>query len=412
MRQLPVRLSRRTLALGLAGIALLAVALSGIAHLVEGTGSDWTTVERADLSLTVDVAGSLKAVHSQALGPPAIKGIWELKIAHMSPEGSEVEKGEVVLAFDASELELRLQEITAAYQSARKELEKKETDITIQRRDDALRLAEAEANRQKAALKLDRPPELVAANELAKVRIDLDTAEKEIAYLHAREESLEVAFEAEAGVLREERDRAAGRVREIKAAITEMEVKAPRSGTVIYTTTRRGEKKKVGDPCWREEKVLEIPDLTEMTAEGEVDEVDAGKLAVGQGVKLRLEAYPDTEITGRVESISATVGRRSWRSPLKVVRVRLRLDETDPMRMRPEMRFRGTIEVERIRDALVVARDAVVNTPDGPMVRRRRLTGLRTVPVTLGRSNTELVEVLEGLSVGDRVLRVIPPPRL
>jgi HlyD family secretion protein len=265
-------------------------------------------------------------------------------------------------------------------------------------------LAEAEANRQKAALKLDRPPELVAANELAKVRIDLDTAEKEIAYLHAREESLEVAFEAEAGVLREERDRAAGRVREIKAAITEMEVKAPRSGTVIYTTTRRGEKKKVGDPCWREEKVLEIPE--------EVDEVDAGKLAVGQGVKLRLEAYPDTEITGRVESISATVGRRSWRSPLKVVRVRLRLDETDPMRMRPEMRFRGTIEVERIRDALVVARDAVVNTPDGPMVRRRRLTGLRTVPVTLGRSNTELVEVLEGLSVGDRVLRVIPPPRL
>ncbi len=62
--------------------------------------------------------------------------------------------------------------------------------------------------------------------------------------------------------------------------------------------------------------------------------------------------------------------------------------------MRPEMRFRGTIEVERIRSALVVAKDAVVNTPGGPVVRRRRFTGLQTIPVTLGRSTAELVEIL------------------
>ncbi len=249
-----------------------------------------------------------------------------------------------------------LQEITAAYDSARKELEKKEAGIAIQRRNHALRMAEAKANRQKAALKLDRPRQFVAANELAKVRIDLDTFEKEIAYL---QESGEVSRSRLRGRNRGTPRRAgsvAGRLQEIKAAITAMAVKAPRSGTVIHTTDGRGEKKKVGDPCWRAERVLEIPDLTKMTAEGEVDEVDAGKLAVGQSVKLRLDAYPDAEITGRVESISATVGRPSRRSPLKIVRVRIRLDESDPLRMRPEMRFRGTIEVERIRSALVVAK--------------------------------------------------------
>ncbi len=290
MLRFPIGLSRRTLALGIASVAFFLAALSGIAHLVEGTGPDWTTIERTDLSLTVDVSERLQAVYSQALGPPAVKWMWEFQIEDMAPEGSEVEKGEVVLAFDTTELERRLQEITAAYDSARKELEKKEAGIAIQRRNHALRMAEAKANRQKAALKLDRPRQFVAANELAKVRIDLDTFEKEIAYLQDREKSLEVAFEAETAVLRGERDRVAGRLQEIKAAITAMAVKAPRSGTVIHTTDGRGEKKKVGDPCWRAERVLEIPDLTKMTAEGEVDEVDAGKLAVGQSVKLRLEA--------------------------------------------------------------------------------------------------------------------------
>ncbi len=74
---------------------------------------------------------------------PATRGVWEYKIAHMAPEGEEVAAGTPVLSFDASQLEQRLVELQAAFESAREELEKKTVSRALRQRDDELRLAEA-----------------------------------------------------------------------------------------------------------------------------------------------------------------------------------------------------------------------------------------------------------------------------
>ncbi|MFQ5789551.1 MAG: efflux RND transporter periplasmic adaptor subunit [Acidobacteriota bacterium] len=370
---------------------------------VRGSEGDWVVIGRGDLILTIEVTGTLQAVHSQLLGPPPIPRTWEFKIAYMAPEGTEVRKGERVLAFDTSELEGQLEEATASFDAAVKEIEKKETDLAIRRRDDELRLAEATAKREKAALKLDRPSELVAANELAQFRIDLELAEKEIAYLRERIASLDRAARAELSILREERDRAAARVQEIRQSIARMAVTAPRDGTVIHVTDRRGQKKRVGDACWWRERIVEIPDLTEMRGEAEVDEVDAGKVAIGQPVLFRLDAYPDLELSGGVQSTGATVQRPSPWSPLKILRLKVGLDETDPLRMRPGMRFRGTIETDRISQALLIPSGAVFPTENGPIAYRRSMMGFEKAHLTLGRRNAQWVEVLGGLSEGDRV---------
>ncbi len=55
--------------------------------------------------------------------------------------------------------------------------------------------------------------------------------------------------------------RAAAIVEETQEKIRKMTVRAPRDGTVVYLTSWRDEKKKVGDTCSRCERVLEIPDL-------------------------------------------------------------------------------------------------------------------------------------------------------
>src|SRR6185295_5284639 len=128
---------------------------------------------------------------------------------------------------------------------------------------------------------------------------------------------------------------------------------APGVGTVVYVDTGEGEKKKVGDSCWRGQSVLEIPDLRSMRADGEIDEADAGRLSVGQRVTLRLDAHPDDAFTGRVRSIGGSVRSRSDSNPLKVVKLEIDLDRTDPQRMRPGMRFTGTVEIERAARVLV-----------------------------------------------------------
>ncbi|NJN63860.1 MAG: HlyD family secretion protein, partial [Acidobacteria bacterium] len=75
----------------------------------------------------------------------------------------------------------------------------------------------------------------------------------------------------------------------------------------------------IGDSAWRGEKIIEIPDLRRMQAEGEVDEADAGRVAVGQRVVFRLDAHPDVIHTARVGSIHSAVQTRSPNDPVKVV---------------------------------------------------------------------------------------------
>jgi multidrug efflux pump subunit AcrA (membrane-fusion protein) len=390
------------------GALLLAVAV-GLWFMAGRAGAsatgDWAEVRRDDLVIGVPVGGTLSSVQSARIGPPQVNELWDYKISFMAPEGMQVRAGQPVLGFDTSELERQLLDKRAERDSAQKELEKKQTDLEIARRDRQLELAEAEARQRKAQLKVDVPAELVASKDLAKSREDLDLARREVAYLkdRLRLETLQSNTETES--LARKRDRAAGRVQEMEAAIQQMTVAATRPGTVVYVATDDGEKKKVGDSCWRGQPVLEIPDLARMEAEGDIDEADAGRVAVGQRVTFRLDAHPDDAFTGRVRAIGGSVQSRSERNPLKVVRLELDLDRTDPQRMRPGMRFLGTIETEKIAKALVAPVEAVFNKPAGPVVYRK--TGWRSEEIrpVFGRRNDRLVEVKSGLKAGDMVSR-------
>jgi multidrug efflux pump subunit AcrA (membrane-fusion protein) len=366
-------------------------------------GARWVEAEREDLVISVELEGTLRAVETSVISPPQVRDQWEFKIAFMAPEGQTVEKGMPVLGFDTSDLQQRLIRKQAESDEARKQIEKTEKNLTMVRRQDELRLAEAQARLRKARLKVELPEELLQGRELAMTKLDLELAEKEVVYLQRRLERSAESAEAQLAALRTQRDRADRRVEEITRAIEEMTRKAPRAGTVIYTEGWRGEKKAVGETCWRSESVMELPDLSEMMGKGTVDEADAGKLAEGQRVTLRLDAHPDVEFTGSVRSIWKTVQRKSWRSPVKVARLEIELDETDSRRMRPGMRFRGKVETERVAGALTVPVDAIFLEPDGPVVYRRTLLGHERAQVELGRRNEDRVEVLSGLEEGDAV---------
>ncbi|HYG64923.1 MAG TPA: efflux RND transporter periplasmic adaptor subunit [Thermoanaerobaculia bacterium] len=389
----------------LAAVAVAGWVFSGRSAAADG--EDWVEVQREDLVTGVEVSGTLGAVQSVQLGPPQVPGLYDYKLAFMAPEGMEVRQGQPVLGFDSSELERTLLEKMAERDQAQTELEKRQTDLDLQLGEARMQLAEAEATQRRAALKADVPADLVAGNELQQNKADLELAEKRIAFNKERLVLRERQGRAELDALRNKRDRAAQRVAETEAAIQKMTIVSPRDGTVVYISNR-GEKKKVGDTCWNSEKVIEIPDLRRMKAEGQVDEADAGRVEVGQPVRLALDAHPDVTFTGRVRAIRGAVGRKSRFNALKVVALELELDRTDPQRMRPGMRFLGTIEIDRAPEALVIPAEAVANRAGGPVVYRRGRWEAEEVPVKLGRRNERLVEVLDGLSAGDRVLRRPP----
>ncbi len=365
----------------------------------------WVAAHRGDLVTGFEVSGTLLAVDSESIGPPTIPDYWNFKLSMLAPEGAEVKKGQPVAAFDTSELERKLDQKTAEADEAAKQIEKERADLALGVKDEKLRLAEAEARLRKTELKLEAPPDILGIHERRAAEIEHETAQRESTAIGKRIAALERAATARIALLESRRREAENVVKRTQDSIGQMRQTAPRDGTVVYATNWRGDKKKVGDNVWQAERVVEIPDLRSMKADGEVDEVDAGRVAVGQRVILRLDAHPDDEIRGTITSAGRTVQRkRGTQDPLKVLRVEIKLDKTDPATMRPGMRFQGTVELSRARNAVLIPREAVFVGPEGPYTWRRGLFSSSRVPLRLGRENEESVEVLEGISAGDRVV--------
>ncbi len=399
------RLRSRKALLASLGIVLGAI---GIAR-ARGTSDlpEPLEVRRGDLVLDVEVEGELLAVRSAELGPPASRE-WQLKISFLASEGKVVKKGEPVLGFDTQTLDRQLVEARAELAETEQKIERNQVDLRLKTLDVGQRIAQAEADLGKAELKLEVPPELQARNELEKVVLDRVGRQRDLENMRAEKVSTLARARSEMESLTLRRDRARQRVAELEAAITRMTVRAPLDAIVLYKTNWRDEKKKVGDTVGAWEGVLTLPDLSEMRGDGMVDEADGGRVAVGQRVTLRLEARSELDFLGRVESIGRTVRRKSWRVPAKVYKVQIVLDRSDPTLMRPAMRFRGEIETGRLPDRLLIPREAVFLRTSGPVVFARRGLRWAEVPVRLGTSSRKQVEVLGGLSAGDRILPVDP----
>ena len=372
----------------------------------EGKDADTVVVERGRLEITVDVSGTMRAVDSSRVGPPAIPGIWNFTIAMMAPEGSVVQEGQPVLAFDTTTLERRLQEKIAERDTAATQLQMELASAKMARHDEGLALAEAQAELRKAALKADAPADLTAVVELEKAKLDLKLARAKVEFLQRKAKSAKRADAADIKKYQSKRDRAEGRVKEITESIELLTVKSPRTGTVIYETDWEGQKKKTGDNAWRGETLLQLVSLEAMEGNGDVDEVDLARVAVGQPVSVRLDAQADVELRGTLETIRDTVQRASPDNPLKVARVVIELLPNEAVKLRPGMRFRGMIETDHVDDVLLVPLEAIVSTPDGPVAHRRTAVGTEPVALELGRRNATHVEVVDGLGEGDEL--VIP----
>jgi HlyD family secretion protein len=384
---------------------LLLLLLAGCGEAAaDGNDETWLPVTRDDLVLEVDVTGTLRATRASPIGPPGIPDMWDFKIVKLAVEGTEVKRGQPVLTFDASELQRQLAERTSERDQAAQEIVKKRIDQDLARREGELKVTEAEATFRKAQLKADLPEKYTAAIEVKLAKLDLEAARAELDGAKRRLSYQLKLGEAELAYLRDRHARATDRVKRLEQGIDLMTVTSPVNGLVVHKTNWRGDKKKIGETCWAGDACVEVVDISQMLGNGEVEETESAKVKVGQPVRFRLEALPEIEWRATVGALRPTVYRQSPRTPLKVIGVDLTLARND-RRMRPGMQFRGRIETERSKQALLVPLEAVFTRPEGPIAFRRTSVGHEVVRLQLGKRNLRFAEVLGGLSPGDRVSR-------
>src|SRR5688572_10180962 len=121
---------------------------------------EWVRATSGDLVTGFEVSGVLASEASQTLGPPPVTDTWDFKIAFMAQEGMDVKTGTPVLRFDTTELQRRFNEKSAEADEARKQIEKERADLALGTKDERMKLAVAEAQLRKTALKLEAPPDV------------------------------------------------------------------------------------------------------------------------------------------------------------------------------------------------------------------------------------------------------------
>ena len=245
------------------------------------------------------------------------------------------------------------------------------------------------------------------------IRRKLDETAKEKSSLAILEKRLQVAIEQAEAAVRlavirlEEADR---QIAEARKRIAWCTVTARAPGLAVHSEVfdRSGERRKirVGDTAWGGATLVTLPDLTRMVVNGRVPEPDMHNLAMGQPVRVTLDAFPEKTLTGVLRSVGS-VGA-SEKNDSRSFPVAIALDQTDP-RFRPGMVARCSIRGTRIPGALLLPIEAVHSDERGTFAWVSPAFGSpRARPITLGRSTAQFVEVREGLREGERVRLVEP----
>lgn len=301
------------------------------------------------------VAGAFELLPAQNADVPAtIDGVVERVYVR---EGQVVRAGDTLARLSEHEHRARLRALEADVAERRARLglleagtrpeELELARLAVTRMAEPLRVARAEARRiaSLAAKNLATPAELERAEEQAAVLgNELLQARERLAMLRAGNRKEEIAAMAQA-VAQAEAERS-----RLEAEIGRLVVLAPHPGVV--TTPRMAEK--VGRYLRPGDLVAEVLEVERVTAAIDVSERDIGEVHVGQPVALRLRAYPDRTLRGRVARIAPAAADTGWREQ-RTIRVEVDLPNSDRT-LRPAMTGWARIDTGDRRMAEVLTR--------------------------------------------------------
>ena len=398
MRQMRTRL-------GFAGL-LLALALAGCGR--EAAETPRTAVaERGALRMAIPFQGELEARRVETISV-GVQG--SAVLSELVPEGTRVEKGDLLARFDASQIEQDLARQENEWVRARQELESLEkAELPLELLDMESKRLEARAEREAEERFLESARSLAERGLMS----DGEVAQQEakVAGLAARGEQMDVRIEltkkhVHAARLAKARAalEAAERQRDFTASQRALcEVRAPVAGTATLVPLPVGGEYRtahVGDTLFRNQAFLCLPDPSEHVVRGFVGEAELPWVKTGSVVDAVPAAFPDMKLTGRVESVGGMAqtrpGQPLWR---KFFPVQIALDPI-PAPLPVGLSVRAEVVAGESSNALLLPREAVEWRGGRSFV--RKASGEET-EVKTGLADALRIEIVSGLSAGDEV---------
>ncbi len=370
-------------------------------------------VKRGDLSPRIHAKGELSAEHSALLMAPAIGG-GALQITHLLRTGTVVKAGDVVVEFDPSEQEYKLEQNRSDLLQAEQEIDKADADAAVQTAQDKSAHLKDEFDVRSAELDVSKN-ELLSVIDAKKNDLALSEAKRALQQLEQDIQSHTASNQASIAVAREKHNKAELAIKQAQQNIESMRVRAPIGGLAVVERNTGGgfffggggsfPDYREGDQAQSGSIIARVIDPAGMELSAKIGEVERGSLQVGQAAEIHLDALPGVTFHGRVKTASGAASGFIFESS-RTFDVTVEITGSDP-RLRPgysaEVIFLGAPK----KDVLYVPRPSIFKQDEKPVVYAKRGGRFEVSPVKI-IAETESRVAIEGLKDGMEVALVNP----
>ena len=365
------------------------------------------TARRGEFVAIIRSRGDVKAGRSVPIYAPIVPN---LTIAWMAPAGEEVKEGSPIIRFDSSSAQQQLIQKEAALKQAQATLDQALAQARITADRDQSDLQDAKYNVETARLKT-AANEFIGRIQAEQTKVDLTVAEQKLRVQEANTALHAAADKSKIASLTRQREQAQADIDLTKSRIAQMELRAPLTGFVVFVSNYNqgplnARPFKVGDNVFSGMNLAEMPDMASLVMDAKVEEIDRGRIAAGDDVRVRIDALPELSIEAKITTISPMTELGVEWPPTRSFRAYAGLQNPDP-RLRPGMNGGMDIIVNRIPDAISIPSKAVFTRSGKPIVYVVSQGRYMPIEVQLLARNPDEVAV-SGISEGNLVLLVDP----
>jgi multidrug efflux pump subunit AcrA (membrane-fusion protein) len=365
-------------------------------------------VRRGEFVISVRTRGDIKSARSLVLKAPQVPG---LRIVRLATAGRPVKKGDVVVEFDGSQQDQNVISRTTTVRAADGDIIQTKATQKIDDEADSMSKMSSEYDLERAKLDASKA-EVLSQIDGEKNRIQVGVSEGSLQTVKASINAHQVGHEADLSRLNQRKDKAVRDLNTAQGYLGMMQLKAPIDGIVNVLPNFRSQGSfgqatppfKEGDNAWTGAEIAEIPDLSQMYVDLKLEEVDRGKLRLGQSVRIRVDAIPDREFTATLDWISpiAALVFKGGATAEKTFPARATITKLDD-RLRPGMSASTEIIIEREESTLMIPSRASFAKDGKPAVFIQVGKGFAIRQIEVGKQNDDDVIVTGGLKEGDVV---------
>lgn len=388
--------------------------LFGIVLIVSSCGKkESTEVPVADVKqgvfyLDIHEEGEVKATQFTNISSPDVS--WRygmLKITQIVEDGSEVEAGDTVVVFDPSEVRKAIVESEANMEMQRAEREKLVAEQQSSMEDLKADFEITKISQQISKIRFESAD---YEADIKRKEIELNLEKANIALLRA-EEQIKNKAKIQAEELKQKDldiTQSKARLNEAKETLNKLFVVSPSKGIAVINKNWSSDNKyQTGDQCWRGTPLIELPDLSELKAIVQINEVDIAKITKGLRVEVKPDAFSDSLYEGEVIAVANLAINKERGSKIKVFPVDILINKTSK-NLLPGLTVSCRIIIDQIEDVIYIPLEAVHNSIEGDYVYVQNNKGFNKKMVTLGQSNTDFIIVEKGLKAGEKVALINP----